>query len=112
MSQDPSVSRRQVEIKNELGLHLSPASKFVKLAGVYKSEIRVSHNGKAINGKSILDLTLLAAERGAWLDLEATGPDAAEAVSALARLVESEFRGPDDSQEKEKEKEKDKESAP
>jgi phosphocarrier protein HPr len=101
MSHDPSVSRRQVEIKNELGLHLSPAMKFVRLASQFQSEIRVSHNGKEINGKSILDLTLLAAECGAKLDLEASGPDAADAVDALARLVESQFRDTDDDQDKE-----------
>ncbi len=86
MSHDPSVARRQVEITNEYGLHLGPAAKFVKLAGQFQSEIRVHHNGKEINGKSILDLTLLAAESGTRLDLEAHGPDAAAAIDALARL--------------------------
>jgi phosphocarrier protein len=92
MSQDPSVARRQVEITNEYGLHLGPAAKFVKLASQFQSEIRVQHNGKEINGKSILDLTLLAAESGTRLDLVALGPDAAAAVEALARLVVSQFR--------------------
>jgi phosphocarrier protein len=92
MSQDPSVARRQVEITNEYGLHLGPAAKFVKLACQFRSEIRVHHNGKEINGKSILDLTLLAAESGTRLDLEANGPDAMAAIDALARLVVSQFR--------------------
>jgi phosphocarrier protein HPr len=101
MSHDPSVVRRQVEVTNELGLHLTPAMRFVKLAGQFQSEIRVSHNGKEINGKSILDLTLLAAECGTRLDLQASGPDAEQAVGALARLVESQFRDGDDDQDKE-----------
>ncbi len=92
MSHDPPVVRRQVEITNSYGLHLGPAGKFVKLAGQFQAEIQVLYNGKAINGKSILDLTLLAAECGSRLDLEACGPDAAEAIEALARLVMSEFR--------------------
>lgn len=92
MSHDPSVARRQVEITNEYGLHLGPAAKFVKLAGQFQSEIRVHHNGKVSNGKSILDLTLLAAESGTRLDLEAQGPDAVAAVDALANLVLSQFR--------------------
>jgi phosphocarrier protein len=96
MSHDPSVARRQVEITNEYGLHLGPAAKFVKLAGQFQSEIRVHHNGKEINGKSILDLTLLAAESGTRLDLVAHGPDADAAVEALARLVVSEFREGED----------------
>src|SRR5262249_18274617 len=92
MSHDPSVARRQVEITNDFGLHLGPAAKFVKLANRFQSDIRVSNNGKEINGKSILDLTLLAAECGTRLELEARGPDAEAAVEALARLVLSQFR--------------------
>jgi len=92
MSHDPSVARRHVSITNEYGLHLGPAAKFVKLAGQFQAEIRVLHNGKEINGKSILDLTLLAAERGTKLDLEARGPDAEAALEALSRLVRSEFQ--------------------
>lgn len=92
MSQDPhQVARRQVEILNALGLHLRPADKFVRLAHRFQSEIRVYHEGHEINGKSILDLTTLAAERGTLLDLEARGPDAEAAVEALAELVLARF---------------------
>lgn len=91
MSQQTTVARRQVEITNSLGLHLRPADKFVKLALHYKSEIRVHHNGTQFNGKSILDLTTLAAECGTRLELEARGPDAHEAVEALAGLILAQF---------------------
>ena len=76
MSHDTTVARRQVEITNSLGLHLRPADKFVKLALRYQAEIRVHYNGNQFNGKSILDLTTLAAECGTRLELEARGPDA------------------------------------
>ena len=91
MSHDPPVVRRQVEITNILGLHMRPADKFVKLALQFQSEIRVYHNGTEFNGKSILDLTSLAAECGTRLDLEARGPDAAQAVEALTGLVLAQF---------------------
>jgi phosphocarrier protein HPr len=92
MSQDPvQVARRQVEITNALGLHLRPADKFVRLANRFRSEIRVYHEGHENNGKSILDLTTMAAERGTTLDLEARGPDAEAAVDALAELVLAQF---------------------
>ena len=99
MSEDPSVIRKQVEITNELGLHVRPALKFVKLAGQFQSEIRVCYNGKQVNGKGILDLTLLAAESGTTLELEARGPDAAEAIEALVSLVESQFGESDEESE-------------
>jgi phosphocarrier protein len=92
MSPDPhQVARRQVEIANALGLHLRPADKFVRLAQQFLSEIRVSHDGKDMNGKSILDLTMLAAECGTILEVEARGPDAEAAVEALAELVLARF---------------------
>ena len=99
MSHDSPVARRQVEITNALGLHLRPADKFVRLASRFQSEIRVSSDGQEINGKSILDLTTLAAECGTRLDLVARGPDAEEAVAALEELVLARFYETDDGQE-------------
>jgi len=101
MSHDPQVARRQVEIINALGLHLRPADKFVRLAHRFQSEIRVYSDGHEINGKSILDLTTLAAECGTRLDLEARGPDAEAAVEALAELVLARFHETDEGQDKE-----------
>jgi phosphocarrier protein HPr len=91
MSHDTTVARRQVEITNAFGLHLRPADKFVKLALRYQADVRVHYKGNQFNGKSILDLTTLAAECGTRLDLEARGPDAEAAVEALADLVSAQF---------------------
>ena len=96
MSHDPPVARRQIEITNFLGLHLRPADKFVRLALQYQAEVRVIHNGNEYNGKSILDLTSLAAERGTRLEVVARGPDAEAAVGALAELVLARFYETDD----------------
>jgi phosphocarrier protein HPr len=91
MSHETTVARRQVEVTNSLGLHMRPANKFVELASQFQAEIRVHYNGNEFNGKSILDLTSLAAECGTLLDLEARGPDAAAAVGSLADLVSARF---------------------
>ncbi len=91
MSHDTTISRRQVEITNKLGLHMRPANKFVELALQYQSEIRVHYNGNEYNGKSILELTSLAAECGSQLELEARGADASAAIEALAELVKAQF---------------------
>jgi len=99
MTHDP-VARRQVEITNALGLHLRPADKFVKLAHQFQAEIRVYYRGHEFNGKSILDLTSLAAECGSRLELEARGPDAEDAIAALAELVSAQFHETDEGNEK------------
>jgi len=99
MSHDSPVARRQVEITNALGLHLRPADKFVRVASRFESEVRVFFDGLEVNGKSILDLSTLAAECGTQLDLEARGPDAEAAVAALADLVLARFYETDEGQE-------------
>ena len=91
MSHDTTVAHRQVEITNGLGLHVRPAMKFVELASQFQSEVRVRHNNNEFNGKSLLELTMMAAERGTRLELEARGPDAARAIEALAELVSARF---------------------
>lgn len=88
---EPHVARCQVEILNAYGLHMRPADKFVRLAVTFQAEIRVYFKGNQYNGKSILDLTTLAAEQGTRLELEALGPDAEAALSALADLVSARF---------------------
>jgi phosphocarrier protein len=96
MSHDSPVVRRQVEVLNSLGLHMRPADKFVKLALRFQAEIRVTHNGNEFNGKSILDLTSVGAECGTRLELEARGPDAEEAIAALAELIAARFHEDDE----------------
>ena len=96
MSHDTTVVRRQVQILNSLGLHLRPARKFVELALQFQAEIRVYYNGNQFDGKSILDLTTVAAECGAELELEARGADAPQAAEALASLVAAKFYDDED----------------
>jgi phosphocarrier protein len=91
MDDGASTARRTVQIVNTHGLHMRPSSKFVKLASSFQSEIQVDFRGSRANGKSILDMTTLAAECGATLILEARGSDAEAALSALAELVAAGF---------------------
>ena len=75
---------------------MRPASKFVQLASTFRSEIVVDHRGTRANGKSILDMTTLAAECGTTIDLIADGPDAEAAIDALADLVSNGFHMTDE----------------
>jgi phosphotransferase system HPr (HPr) family protein len=86
----PPVSR-VVKIVNEQGFHARPASDFAKLALGYQSHVMVNHRGRRVDGKSPIDLLTMGATQGTELTIEASGPDAAEAVEALAKLVESGF---------------------
>jgi phosphocarrier protein HPr len=80
-----------VLIQNRLGLHARACSVFVKEASKYAAHIVVARDGLEVNGKSILGVMMLAAERGAELLLRAEGEDETEALAALVRVVNDKF---------------------
>jgi phosphotransferase system HPr (HPr) family protein len=84
---------RQVLITNPHGLHMRPSAAFAELAGRFRSSVTVRYEGKAVNGKSLWDLMLLAAMPNTELTLEADGPDAAAALDALAALLQAPVEG-------------------
>jgi phosphotransferase system HPr (HPr) family protein len=80
----------EIEIKNTEGLHMRPAMKFVDMANRFNSEIDVSNGETKVNGKSIMQISMLAATCGTKLTITAKGSDAREAIDALQKLVEEE----------------------
>ena len=85
------IARATVEIVNERGLHARASAKFVKLAGSFKSSIRVTRDEQTVDALSIMGLMMLAAGVGSSIDISADGVDAVAAVETLKRLVESRF---------------------
>jgi phosphocarrier protein len=85
------VIERQATIVNQEGLHARPAARIVRLASSFAAEIELSKDGVGVNGKSIMGVMMLAAECGSALTIRADGPDAEQAVQALADLVASGF---------------------
>lgn len=83
----------RVTLGNKHGLHARPAHLFVQTANAYASQLRVGRvdDDERVDGKSIMGMMMLAAEHGAELELEATGPDADTMLRALAELVEAKF---------------------
>jgi phosphocarrier protein len=85
------LTRRAVTVRNRLGLHARAAARFVHTANRFRSRVTLTGRGKTMDGKSILGILLLAASQGSVLEVGAEGVDEAEAVAALAALVESGF---------------------
>ena len=83
----PDALRREVIIVNPQGLHLRPAAAFAKLAQQYTSAVFVIHNDQRVNGKSPMEMLLLAAEPGSRLVVEVTGSDADQALNPLADIL-------------------------
>jgi len=85
---------REVVVGIEQGLHARPADLLAREARKWQSRIELVADRQRADGKSILDLLTLAAEAGTRLVVEATGPDAREAVEAIGRLFDRNFSEP------------------
>jgi len=78
-------------IQNELGLHARAGTKFVQCASKFPCEITVIKSGNEVNGKSILSLLTLMAPKGTTITIKAKGDRAADAVAAIAALIDDKF---------------------
>jgi phosphocarrier protein len=85
------MPERTVQIENKNGLHARPAAEIVKCAAKFRSEITIVKDDLDVNGKSIMGVMMLAAEHGSSITLRAEGPDADQALDALAQLVHNRF---------------------
>ncbi len=78
---------KKLIIKNKQGLHARPAALFVQIANKYESEVTVKKGKEEVNGKSIMGLMTLAAEKGTSINLKVDGPDAKEAMQELKQII-------------------------
>jgi len=78
-----------VVITNPQGFHLRPKASFATLANRFQSNVSVSWEGQTVNGKSILELMLLAAQQGSQVIVEVDGPDASVALDALVAVLQA-----------------------
>ena len=84
-------ARREVRIRNRLGMHARAAVKFVQTANKFRCEVKVLKDGTEANGKSIMGLLTLVAAHGSTMTILCEGDDAKGAVEALAVLVDDGF---------------------
>jgi len=85
--------RRTVVVCNSEGMHARPAYMFAELAAKFEANVEIIKDNERVDGKSILSIPTLAAEKGTELKIETTGSDAAEALDSLAQHVEDGFPG-------------------
>ena len=83
------VCETEIEIKNTEGLHMRPAMQFVDIANRFDSKISITNGKTTVDGKSIMQMSMLAATCGTKLKIRAEGADAEDAVTALKELVEN-----------------------
>jgi len=79
----------EVQVNHPSGLHARPAARFVEEAKRFAADIRLCVGERSVDAKSILGVLSLGVRHGTLVRLTASGPDAAAALEALARLVET-----------------------
>ena len=82
---------RELPIVNRKGLHARASAKFVQCAERYEAEVTVTRCGETVGGTSIMGLLTLAAAQGTTITVGAAGPQAAEALDAIAALLADGF---------------------
>jgi phosphocarrier protein len=87
---DP-LRRQRATIVNAKGLHARAAAKLAKLAAGFAAEMTVGRNDTRVSARSIMGMMMLAAARGAEIEITARGPDADAALAAAVALVRSGF---------------------
>ena len=92
MVENSEKLEREVEVVNALGIHARPSHAIVTTASRFQADVRLGFEGRWADARSILSVMTLGASQGARIRLEATGPEAGEALEALAELFASGFR--------------------
>ena len=89
----PPSAKATVRIANKLGMHARPAMMFVECASAFQADVLVrrADDDEWLDGKSIMQMMILAATHDTQIEISATGDDSAEAVKRLVALVKSKF---------------------
>ena len=81
------VIKKKMIVKNKQGLHARPAALFVQIANKFDARITVSRDEEEVNGKSIMGILMLGAEKGSSIVIQADGEDAQMAMVALEKII-------------------------
>jgi len=85
-----ALVKKKILVNNKQGLHARPAAMFVQIANKFNARITVSNDHEAVNGKSIMGILMLGAEKGSQIIIEADGEDAHLAMSELEKIINQE----------------------
>ena len=86
-----NVFNKTLTILNKRGLHARAAAKFVKTMEAFSCSINVTRDAETVSGRSIMGLMMLAASKGAIIQVKATGIDGEQAIQQITELVDNKF---------------------
>ena len=83
--------KKSVKIMNKLGLHARPSAMLVTVASRFESEVFFTKADLRVNGKSIMGVMMLAAEKGSEITIEVDGADEVQAMEQIVQVIETGF---------------------
>ena len=83
--------KKEIEITNKLGLHARASAKLTQEASRFSCEVWITRAGRRVNAKSIMGVMMLAASKGAMVELETSGADETDALAAIESLILAKF---------------------
>jgi len=85
------MPKQAIEIINKLGLHARASAKLTQTAARFQSDVFISKAGRRVNAKSIMGVMMLAAGKGTSIEVETSGVDEVDALTALVQLINDKF---------------------
>ena len=85
------MQQKELLIINKLGLHARAAAKLISVTTRFSSDITLEKDGRAVDGKSIMSVMLLAASKGTRLSIKTDGSDETAALNAIETLINNRF---------------------
>lgn len=86
-----NILKQTITIQNKLGLHARATIKLVELVNDFDAKITIKHNNKQADADSVLGLLVLETCFGQEIEIIASGNEAAQAMSAVTKLIEDKF---------------------
>ena len=83
--------KKEFVLENKVGLHARPAAKLVETINKFESDVVIIKNEREANGKSILNVLALGAERGDMILIKVNGKDEEKAMGGIEDLMKSKF---------------------
>ena len=81
-----TVAARRLKVGFAHGIHARPAALLAAALRTLAADVRVRARGREANARSTVALMALGVQHGEEIELRATGPDAHQAISALAAV--------------------------
>jgi len=81
----------ELVLHNEVGLHARPAAVLVRTLSAFDAEVKVRLREQEADAHSVLALMSLGARQGDRIRVQASGPQAAEALAKAKELVDGNF---------------------